>query len=47
MAHPKGNNPELVEAYNRKLNNIISKEIGVDDGRETSNFIDGIENYGK
>lgn len=47
MAHPQGNNPELVEDYNRKLNNIISREIGVDDGRETSNFIYGIENYGK
>jgi arylsulfatase len=47
MAHPQGNNPGLVEDYNNKLNSIISKEIGVDDGRETSNFIDGIEKYGK
>jgi hypothetical protein len=47
MAHPQGNNPGLVEDYNNKLNCIISKEIGVDDGRETSNFIDGIEKYGK
>jgi arylsulfatase len=47
MAHPQGNNSELVENFNKRLNNIISREIGVDDGRETSNFIDGIENYGK
>ena len=47
MAHPQGNNSELVENFNKRLNNIISREIGVDDGQETTTFIDGIGMYGK
>lgn len=47
MAHPQGNNSELVENFNKRLNYIISREIGVDDGQETTTFIDGIGMYGK
>ena len=47
LAWPKGNNKELVEEYNGKLNNLIQREIGVDDGRETTFFRGGIMKYAK
>lgn len=47
LAWPKGNNKELVESYNSKLNALIEKEIGTDDGRETDNFIGGLKSYAK
>ena len=47
LAWPKGNNKELVEAYNNKLNALIQKEIGTDDGRETDNFIGGLKSYAR
>ena len=33
--------------YNDKLNSIIKREIGVDDGRETEYFNGGIMKYAK
>jgi arylsulfatase len=45
LAWPKGNNKELVEEYNGRLNNLIQREIGVDDGRETAFFNEGIMKY--
>lgn len=47
LAWPKGNNKELVEEYNGRLNNLIQREIGVDDGRETAFFNEGIMKYAR
>ena len=47
LAWPKGNNADLVMIYNDKLNSIIKREIGVDDGRETEYFNGGIMKYAK
>ena len=38
LAWPKGNNQSDVEKMNQKLNTLIEKEIGVDDGRETLTY---------
>lgn len=47
LAYPKGNNADKVMQYNDKLNALIKKEIGVDDGRETACFSGGIMKYAK
>lgn len=47
LAWPKGNNKELVEEYNDKLNAIIKREIGIDDGRETEFFRGGLMKYAR
>jgi arylsulfatase len=47
LAWPKGNNEDLVMTYNERLNTIIQREVGVDDGRETKFFNGGIMNYAK
>ena len=47
MAYPQGRYEELVDEYNSVLNDVIAREIGVDDGRETQKFKGGIERYGK
>ena len=38
MAWPKGNSQSTVEMMNQKLNTLIEKEIGIDDGRETLTY---------
>lgn len=47
LAWPKGNNVELVKTYNEKLNALIAREVGVDDGRETQFFNGGILKYAR
>lgn len=47
LAWPKGNNEDLVMTYNERLNTLIQREVGVDDGRETKFFNGGIMNYAK
>ena len=47
LAWPKGNNEGLVMTYNEKLNTLIQREVGVDDGRETEFFNGGIMKYAK
>lgn len=47
LAWPKGNNEELVKEYNEKLNALILREVGIDDGRETANFKGGIMKYAR
>lgn len=47
LAWPKGDNEYLVSQYSDKLNALIQREIGVDDGRETNNFNGGLAPYAK
>lgn len=47
LAWPKGNNEALVKTYNDRLNALIQREVGVDDGRETKHFNGGILQYAK
>lgn len=47
LAWPMGANEELVKVYNEKLNSLIRREIGVDDGRETNMFKGGIMKYAR
>lgn len=47
LAWPKDRNETLTMLYNGKLNDLISREIGEDDGSEKSAFVGGIMNYAK
>ena len=47
LAWPKGNNEGLVMTYNEKLNTLIQREVGIDDGRETEFFDGGLMKYAK
>ena len=47
LAGPTGNKADSVMIDNDKLNSIIKREIGVDDGRETEYFNGGIMKYAK
>ncbi|ADV45031.1 sulfatase-like hydrolase/transferase [Bacteroides helcogenes] len=35
----------IAERYNQKLNYLIEKEIGIDDGRETAKYVGGLDPY--
>ena len=47
LAWPKGNNEELVTAYNNKLNALIEREVGEDNGSEVQYFKGGLMKYAK
>ena len=49
LAWPKNNaNKSLVEIMNQKLNALIQREIGTDDGSETKKgYVGGVETYDK
>ena len=48
LAWPQDNNKQLVDDMNQKLNALILREIGVDDGSETKKgYVGGVEVYDK
>lgn len=47
LAWPKGNNEALVATYNDKLNALIQREVGEDNGSEVQYFKGGLMKYAK